>query len=115
MALPFRSLPLQHWIGSTDVNGMLIDIGGWHVDCYNDRHARSAVEYAKTQGWVTTRTHYAPAFPEGVPAYELTDAGLERIGATYGGSAMISAGKVRRWYRDQVELWTAKYLMPGMA
>lgn len=94
----------QFWIGATDVNFMLTEIGGWHVDCYNDREARKAVEYAKEQGWVGRRTHYAEAFPEGSPAYELTDAGLDRVRKVYGETGYAAAHKQRQWYRDRAHL-----------
>lgn len=92
----------QHWVGSTDVNYMLTCIGGWHVGCENDHEARPAVEYAIGQGWVGTRMHYAPAFPEGVLAYELTDEGLDWILRKQGLSAFNDASRMRKWYRDQL-------------
>lgn len=93
----------QFWIGSTDVNYMLTEIGGWHVGCYNDVEAREAVEYAKDQGWVGTRMHYAPAIPEGALAYELTDEGLAYIRRVCGEKSFRAAGNARKWYRDRLK------------
>lgn len=91
----------QFWIGSTDVNYLLTEIGGWHVGCHNDCAARKAVEYAIGQGWVGTRIHFAPAIPEGALAYELTDEGLAYIRRTLGEKSFQAAGKARKWYRDR--------------
>jgi hypothetical protein len=94
-------IPLQCWVGSTDVNDMLSEIGGWQVGCYNEREARQAVELAKSMGWVQLRTHYGPAYPpDGVPAYEVTDAGLQRIEDSWGPEARKSAEEIRQLYRD---------------
>lgn len=94
---------MQLWIGSTDVNGLLTQIGGWHVGCCNDVETRPAVEYAIARGWVSTRTHYAPAFPEGVRAYELTDEGLAYIRRVLGEREFKRAGIARKWYRDRLK------------
>jgi hypothetical protein len=95
-------IPLQFWIGSTDVNGMLASIGGWHVGSIVALESADAVEYAIRNGWVQTRTHYGPAYPKGVPAYELTDAGIDQIRKSYGPRSAAQAEAVRRWYRDRV-------------
>jgi hypothetical protein len=91
----------QYWVGSTDVNFMLTQIGGWAVGCYNDQEAHQAVACAIDRGWVGNRTHYCP---DGVvwPAYELTDAGLEKVKALYGQSAYDAQCKKRQWYRYRV-------------
>src|SRR4051794_39638555 len=94
-----RSMVIQLWVGGIDANGMLEEIGGWHVGCYNDRQARQAVEFVVARGYVTTRKHYAPIFPEGVDAYEITDAGLEALRKSYGAKAAADAKKTRTWYR----------------
>jgi hypothetical protein len=106
LALQIRSANLmaQFWIGSTDVNFMLTQIGGWHIGCYNDQEARQAVEYAKERRWIGERIHYADAFPEGSLAYELTDAGLERVRAVYGDKGHAAAQKQRQWYRNRSHL-----------
>lgn len=91
----------QFWIGSTDVNGMLTEIGGWAVGCYNDQYARAAVDYAIERGWVGERTHYTPN-GETWPAYELTDAGLDEVGKRSGDASRQEQIKKRQWYRDRV-------------
>lgn len=100
MTLGYK-IPLQCWIGSTDVNGMLMSVGGWHKDSQAATEAYDALTYAVHQGWVVERTHY---FPDGdtAPAYELTDAGLQRIEDSYGPKARAAAEKGRRWYRDRI-------------
>lgn len=93
-------IPLQHWIGSTDVNGLLTEVGGWHVGSYAALGAAEAVAYAVDCGWVQKRTHY---FPDGTtaPAYELTDDGLERLRKSWGPKTADRAAKTRQWYRDR--------------
>jgi hypothetical protein len=98
--ITMHKIPLQCWIGSTDVNGMLTEIGGWHIGCYNERRSGAAVAYAIDREWVGKRTHY---FPDGKtsPAYELTDAGLQRIEDSYGPKAREKADERRQWYRNR--------------
>lgn len=95
-----HEIPLQHWVGSTDVNGMLIEVGGWHVGSIIALENAAAIRYAIGRGWVQERKHY---FPDGTttPAYELTDAGLERLGKSYGPKARANAERGRQWYRDR--------------
>jgi hypothetical protein len=96
-------IPLQHWVGSTDVNGMLGEIGGWHVGSIIAVEKACAVQYAVDHGWVQQRTHYGPALPpEGVPAYELTDSGLVRLEKSWGPKVRKRAEESRQWYRDRV-------------
>lgn len=89
----------QFWVGSTNVHFLLREIGGWFVDCPNAREAYAAIEFVKERGWVTTRKHYAPAFPEGALAYELTDKGLEQVGKNDGLTVQAQVTKRRNWYR----------------
>lgn len=93
----------QRWVGSTDVNHLLTQIGGWGVGCYNQGQAEAAVNFAVERGWVTIRVHHAAAYPShGVLCFELTDAAmsyLERIG---GPRVRIKALQMRQWYRDRV-------------
>lgn len=91
----------QHWVGSTDINFMLTEIGGWAVGCYNDRYARQAVQYALDQKWVGYRTHYTPD-GDTWPAYELTDEGLDRVRAIFGQAPYNEQVRKRQWYRDRV-------------
>lgn len=92
---------LQCWIGGTDLNGMLCSIGGWHVGCENAQEAREAVKHALEGGLIGYRTHYAPAFPEGVLAFEVRDQGIEQIRRSYGDASAEAAIKMRQWYRDR--------------
>lgn len=93
----------QHWVGSTDTNFMLTQIGGWAVGCYNDREARAAVVYAIERGWVGERVHYTPS-GETWHAYELTDAGIAEVGRLYGDATREDQIKRRQWYRDRVPI-----------
>ena len=80
--------------------GMLAEIGGWHIGCENEAENAAAVRMAVERGFVTQRTHYALAFPEGVPAYELTNAGLEEVRRLCGDETTKNAEKTRAWYRE---------------
>lgn len=94
-------IPLQLWIGSTDVNGMLMEVSGWHVGSLAATEAAEAVDYASRSGWIQPRTHY---FPDGdtSEAYELTDAGLIQLDKSYGPKARANAERIRQWYRNRV-------------
>lgn len=102
-----HKIPLQLWVRHTDVNGMLMEIGGWHVGSHAAVEAREGVQYAIEAGWVQTRLHY---FPDGTtsPAYELTDLGLRQLEDSYGPKARASAEYSRDWYRKRVAAATAQ-------
>ncbi len=89
----------QVWAGNTDLNGMLRCIGGWQVGCEHHIKALEAVSHADKQGWLGRRTHYAPAMPEGVEAFQLTDSGLETLKA-WGGNAE-AAREMRDWFQSR--------------
>lgn len=93
----------QFWIGTTDFNYLLTEVGGWHIGCQNDRDARDAVQYGIDCGLIGTRRHYAPAWPQGVDAYELTDAGLIYVAQKCGLKAYENSNRVREWYRARVK------------
>ena len=95
----------QRWVGAIDVHGMLGEIGSWHVGCKNEEWSGGAVGFAVDQGWVTTRKHYAPAIPDGVDAYELTDQGIEVYRWAYGSHAAARAEASREWYRRSAAAW----------
>jgi len=82
------------------LGSVLTNAGGWAVGCYCDRDNREEVRYAVAMKWLGTREHFAPAIPEGMIFYELTDAGIEKIGEIYDAKAVESARKGRQWYRD---------------
>lgn len=100
-----REKVCQIWVGGTDLALMLRNIGGWWVGCFNERDNIVAVQYATKKGWLQKRTHYAPAFPDGVECWELTDAGLAYLGEVAGPRAMGGADKMRNWYRTHNKKW----------
>ena len=79
---------------------VLSEVGGWHVGCQNDVESADLVCIARARGYVTERMHYAPAIPEGVAAYELTDAGIEAVRELCGEENAMYAERVRSWYRE---------------
>lgn len=92
----------QRWVGSTDVNHLLTQIGGWGVGCYNQGQAEKAVNFAVEMGWVGIRVHHAPAYPpHGVLCFEVTDRGLSYLRGL-GEDVYAKALKMRQWYRDRV-------------
>lgn len=82
---------------------VLSHIGGWHVGSEIDRDNAPRVREALALGYVTERMHYAPMIPEGVPAYELTDDGLEQVRERCGELAYQSAVEQRTWYRESAQ------------
>lgn len=98
----------QLWIGSTDVYGMLTEVGGWHVGSIIAVSQRGALDYVIGSGWVQERTHYFPPQSEWppVPAYELTDEGLKVLGSIRGAATAKHAAYVRQLYRDNVAKWS---------
>lgn len=95
----------QLWVGSVDAYGLLGEVGSWHLGSYNARHAAPAMDYAIGQGWVALRTHYGPSFPDGTPAYELTDEGLAVYRWARGHHAAVRAETSREWYRTGRTSW----------
>lgn len=79
---------------------VLAHIGGWRPGCPYEVENQSAVDQIRQRGYVTLRTHYAPAIPEGEPAYELTEAGLKQLALLSGEEAARRAEAMRQWYRD---------------
>lgn len=93
----------QRWVGSTDVNHLLTQIGGWGVGCYNQGQSEKAVNFAVEQRWVGLRVHHAPAYPaHGVLCFEVTDVGLSYLERVGGPLVRIKALEMRKWYRDRV-------------
>lgn len=93
----------QRWVGSTDVNHLLTQIGGWGVGCYNQGQAEKAVNFAVEMHWVGIRVHHAAAYPpHGVLCFEVTDTGLNYLRRVGGESVHAKALKMRQWYRDRV-------------
>lgn len=81
------------------VTWVLCYAGGWHVGSQTAEEHIVEIEEATARGWLTTRVHYAPIIPEGVAAYELTDAGLEHLRVTAGHVAALDASTMRDRYR----------------
>lgn len=91
----------QNWFRGTSIcmTALLCDIGGWNVDCYNDRRARDVVQFAVNTGLVGYRMHYPPDVPIGVPSYELTDAGLAYLRRQVPMGTIASVIHTREFYR----------------
>lgn len=83
---------------------LLTEIGGWHVGCQNERQYAFFVNFALGAGLVDYRWHYAPAIPEGVQAYELTDKGIDAIRHAFGIDAADGAARCRAWYRERTSI-----------
>lgn len=93
----------QRWVGATDVNHLLTQIGGWGVGCYNQGQAERAVNFAVEQKWVGLRVHHAEAYPpHGVLCFELTDLGLRYLWLVGGPLVYQAAVRMRKWYQDRV-------------
>lgn len=58
---------------------LLIDVGRWHLYSAETLEHREALEVLGDAGLMRMRKHYAKAFPDGIDAYELTDAGLDKL------------------------------------
>lgn len=99
----------QVWIGGQDLAMMLRSVGGWHVGCIEERDHIIAVQHAIENGWLAKRIHFAPAFPEGVEAWELTDSGLEYLGDISGPQMKGGADKMRNWYRSHKKTWLSAH------
>jgi DNA-binding PadR family transcriptional regulator len=93
-------MPQLHEVGL-----VLRSVGGWWVGSVAAIEAKPVVDYVTRRGYVTTRVHYSPATPEGVPAYELTDAGLDALARLRGECEAEEAREARAWYREQVIQW----------
>jgi len=88
---------IAYWYNDVSLHRVLADIGGWQVGCENAIEVLQAVTYVFHAGWITHRTHYSAICPEGIEAYEVTDAGMEKI-EEWGGD-VSAAIKKREWYR----------------
>lgn len=88
----------QVWHGSVDLGALLSEIGGWHVGCQNHEETAEAVALCEAKGWIGRRVHYAPVFPDGVAAFEITETGLKQLEAW--GRDAKKVAEVRKWYRD---------------
>jgi hypothetical protein len=93
--------PHQVWVGGTDLVYLLREVGGWHVGSARHREAAGAVGHALRERLVGYRVHHAPAFPEGVSAFELTDKGIDLVRKHAGEAAAHHAAEGRRWYRER--------------
>src|SRR5215203_1128725 len=92
------SLPKQIWIDGHDAAGILTQIGDWQVGSPYHQAAKKAVDYLLRGGLVSYRTCVAPAIPEGILGFEVTDKGLVRL-REWGLNADY-AERERQAYRD---------------
>lgn len=88
----------QVWIcGKYDMAGLLAGIGGWAVGCQYDEEHRDAVAEMKRDGYITYRTHRAPAGEW--QAYALTDKGFELLRRIGYGTMYDDAVRREEFYR----------------
>lgn len=99
----------QIWIGSTDLAYFLRNVGSWWVGCQNERENIVAVQVAIDKGWIQKRVHFAPAFPDGVECWELTDDGLAYLDRIASRGTAGGADKMRNWYRERRKEWLARH------
>lgn len=83
-----------------DEADVLAAIGGWRVGCEIEAENQDVADTVKSAGFVARRLHFAPATPDGDPAYEITAAGLSRLEAIRGPEARRRAEEMRDWYRE---------------
>lgn len=86
----------------SDFGRLLADVGGWQVGCDNERRYSGFLDHAMANGYVTHRRHWAPDQGKLIPAYELTDDGIEQVRKLCGERTAKHAEKNRTFYRDKV-------------
>lgn len=88
---------------------MLRDVGGWWVGCDAELENVAAVRHAVDLGWIRKRVHYAPAVPEGVESWELSDLGLHYLGEISGPESKERAERSRDQRRRRQREWLAAH------
>jgi hypothetical protein len=73
-------------------------IGGWRVGCENAVEHCQMVSILDREGFLCIRRHFAPATPDGDPAYELTTMGLKRLALIGTDEQFKDAVNKRDWY-----------------
>ena len=81
---------------------LLADMGGWQVGCDNERRYTGALDHAMAKGYVTHGQHWAPDLGKLIPAYELTDEGIEQVRKLCGKKTAAHTEKNRTFYRERV-------------
>jgi hypothetical protein len=78
---------------------LLIDVGRWHLYSVETLEHREALEVLGDAYLIQMRKHYAKRYPDGVDAYELTEAGLEKLEELAGMKFADEACENREHYR----------------
>ena len=100
VVIPARDLASLLSEDYSDEGRMLASVGGWAVGCENHLEQRALVERCEAAGFIGRRRHVVPvAGDPGWEAFELTDAGLERLRALCGEVVYRHAANSRDWYR----------------
>lgn len=79
---------------------LLIDVGRWHLYSVETLEHREALEVLGDAYLIQMRKHYAKRFPDGVDAYELTEAGVEKLEELAGPKFADEAVENREHYRN---------------
>lgn len=74
-------------------------IGGWRIGCECAVEHGQMVGLLEHEGFLCIRRHFAPATPDGDPAYELTTMGLKRLALIGTDEQFKDAVNKRDWYR----------------
>ena len=85
----------------SDFGRLLAEMGGWEVGCDNESRHSGALDHAMARGYVTLGQHWARDLGKMVPAYELTDDGLEQVRKLCGEKTARHVEKNRTFYREK--------------
>jgi hypothetical protein len=74
----------------------------WHTDPTMITYPghRTAVEALGERDMITTRTHFADEYPNGIVAFEITENGLDLLENLVGSELADEALEQRAWYRE---------------
>lgn len=99
------------------IKKVLREIGAWHVGGEQHRRHRDVIAIMQDTGLIDIRAHYAQRYPEGIPAFEVTELGLETYEEMWERSTDEKTAQAetdvlcaeREWYREntQVHNWKA--------
>jgi len=85
----------------TDLGGLLAQIGTWPPGAEQVAEHFTAVQYALDEGLIVVRKHYDAAHPDGANAFEVTDAGLDKLKELHGDEMAQEASRIREFHRNE--------------